>query len=91
MAVDLREREYGFAMLASVNLVHVYILVLDCAMLYTSLCCSLESIRCHSNCWNIVADGVVYSARRIMRAARFCNLQHLPMFVLDVDAHVMYP
>ena len=52
---------------------------------------SLVSIRCHSNCWNIVAGDVVYSARRIMLAASFCNFNNLPMFVLDVEPHVMEP
>ena len=34
LAVDLREREYGFAMSVLINL--IYILALDCLMLYTS-------------------------------------------------------
>ena len=44
-----------------------------------------------SNCWNISAHGVVKSAFKIIRAARYCNLFILSMFELDVEPQEIEP
>ena len=46
---------------------------------------------CHPNSSNIRSDGVKYSARKIMRAARFCSLEIRYIFEVDVVPHVLHP
>ena len=45
----------------------------------------------HPSSLIILEDGVSKSALRIMRAARFCSLDNLSMFSLDVDPQVLEP
>ena len=45
----------------------------------------------HPSTLNISEDGVSKSALRIMRAARFRNLDNLSMVSLDVDPQVLEP
>ena len=45
----------------------------------------------HTNASNMRLDGVRYSACKIMRAARFCNLEMRSIFELVVALHVLQP
>ena len=45
----------------------------------------------HPSCMNITEDGVLQSAFKIMRSARFCNLDIRSMLCFEVVPQVFEP
>ena len=43
------------------------------------------------NCSNMLEDGVIMSAFKIICAARYCSLESLSILAQDVEPHVWLP